>query len=281
MTRLRLLLVAALLPIAAPAAAQSGPEHEHWVNFPVRPVPFGPGERMSYEVSYGWAGTVGDGSLEVIGLDTIRNAPSYHLDLKLKGGMLFAKVDDHFQSWLDVEHLQSHRFDQNQHEISYKRHRIIDFHPDSGSWHQVSQRERDGETQVDTTTGPLATNRPLDDISFLYFARTLPLEVGVEYELDRYFKDEGNPVILRVLRKEKVKVPAGEFETIVVQPLIKTDGLFSEDGRAEVYFTDDEHRVLVQLKTKLSIGTLNLRLASWTPGTRLVTTGGEASEGTP
>lgn len=270
MTRLRTLLVAALLPIAAPAAAQTSPEHELWVDYPVRPVPFGPGERMSYKVSWGMAGEVGKSSLEVMGIDTIRNKPSYHLDLKLKGGVMFWKVDDHMQSWLDVEQLKSHRFDQNVHEVSYERHRILDFHPDSGIWRRQETNE----------SGPLATEMPLDDLSFLYFVRTLPLEVGVEYELDRYFKDDGNPVIVRVLRKETVKVPAGEFETIVVQPLIKTDGLFSEDGEAEVYFTNDEHRVLVQLKTKLSIGTLNLQLTSWTPGTRLIAAG-EPSEGTP
>lgn len=270
MTRLRTLVVAALLPIAAPAAAQTSPEHEHWVDFPVRPVPFGPGERMDFKVSWGLAGSVGESSLEVMGIDTIRDAPSYHLDFKLKGGLLFAKVDDHYQSWLDVGRLQSHRFDQNVDQMNYERHRILDFHPDSGIWRR----------QENDDSGPLATDSPLDDISFLYFVRTLPLEVGVEYELDRYYKDEGNPVIVRVLRKETVKVPAGEFETIVVQPLIKTDGLFSEGGRAEVYFSDDEHRVLVQMKTKFSIGTLNLQLKSWTPGTRLIPTG-EPSAGSP
>lgn len=271
MTRLRTLLAAALLPIAAPAAAQTSPEHELWVDFPVRPVPFGPGERLTYKVSFWMAGEVGESSLEVMGIDTIRNAPSYHLDLKLKGGFLFAKVDDHMQSWLDVGQLYSHRFDQNVHEVNYERHRILDFHPDSGIWRRQETDE----------SGPLATDLPLDDLSFLYFVRTLPLEVGVEYELDRYFKDEGNPVVVRVLRKETIEVPAGEFETIVVQPLIKTDGLFSEDGEAEVYFTDDEHRVLVQLNTKLSIGTLKLELKSWTPGTRLIPTGEPSSEGTP
>lgn len=273
MTRFQLFLAATLLPAATPvmpASAQSGEEHDHWVSFPVARVPFGPGERMNYRVSYGWAGGVGESSLEITRIDTIRGAPSYHIDFHLRGSVLFAKVNDHFQSWMDAERLQSHRFDQNQHEVNYKRHRILDFHTDSAIW----RREDNDEW------GPLATDRPLDDVSFLYFVRTLPLEVGVEYELDRYYKDEGNPVIVRVLRKETVKVPAGEFETVVVQPIIKTDGLFSEGGRAEVYFTDDEHRVVVQLKTKLSIGTLNLQLTSWTPGTRLVSTAGPA-DGAP
>jgi hypothetical protein len=62
-------------------------------------------------------------------------------------------------------------------------------------------------------------------------------------------------------------VPAGKFNTIVVQPIIKTRGLFSEGGRAEVYFTDDDRRILVQLKSKVKIlKSLDMTLDGYTPG---------------
>jgi hypothetical protein len=57
-------------------------------------------------------------------------------------------------------------------------------------------------------------------------------------------------------------VPAGEFDAIVVQPTIKTKGLFSEGGRAEVWFADDSTRAMLQMKSKLSIGSLSLHLRS-------------------
>ena len=103
--------------------------------------------------------------------------------------------------------------------------------------------------------------------------RTLPLEVGRTYEFRRYYKEAGNPVILKVLRRETIKVPAGTFNTIVVQPLIRTSGLFSDGGRAEVYFTDDDRRLIVLLKTKMSIGTLQLQLEQYTPGAELAASG--------
>ena len=68
--------------------------------------------------------------------------------------------------------------------------------------------------------GRLATALPLDDISFLYFVRTLPLEIGQTYTLPRYFKKEGNPVVIKVEGKRVVEVPAGTFNTIVVLSLI-------------------------------------------------------------
>ena len=97
--------------------------------------------------------------------------------------------------------------------------------------------------------------------------RKRPLEVGATYEFNRYFKDDGNPVTVKVLRREKVTVPAGTFNTVVVQPIIRTGGLFGEGGEAEVYFTDDWRRILVKMTSKVPvIGRLGLRLVSYESG---------------
>ena len=81
-----------------------------------------------------------------------------------------------------------------------------------------------------------------------------------DLEFDRYFRPDKNPVRVVVVRKERVKVPAGEFDAVVVRPVIKTSGIFGEGGRAEVWFTDDSTRTLVQLKSQLKFGSLNLYL---------------------
>jgi hypothetical protein len=259
----------ALLLGGLPADAQNAPPTTRWSGEAIAPVPFGVGERLEYDVKYGIAGTVGKGVLEVTGIDTIRGRPAYHLDFTLKGGVLFAKVDDRLQSWLDVSRLISHRFDQDQDEVGYERHRIIDFFPSRGVWERVDVEE----------SGELATDQPLDDVSFLYYVRTLPLEIGETYTIPRYWKDEGNPVTVKVLRRETVKLPAGTFTTLVVRPIIKTKGLFSEGGEAEVYFTDDDRRLLVQLKSKVSFGTLNLVLRAFREGMSL--TSGPAPDARP
>lgn len=255
---------------AAPAAGQTVLGRPAAADPPApafAPVPFGPGERLGYEVKLGVFGTVGQGAMEVVGVDTVRGRPSYHLRFDLEGKVLFARVDDRLQSWLDVQHLIARRFQQDQKEINFERHRIFDFLPEEGRYVRV---DREGG-------GDMATREPLDDVSFLYFVRTLPLEVGQTYTFDRYYKPDGNPVVLKVLRKEKVTVPAGTFNTVVVQPIIQTDGLFGEGGEAEVYFTDDEARLLVQMKSKVPvIGHLSLHLASYTPGRRLAAAGSGA-----
>lgn len=261
------LVLAAAGPLSAQSAdlvgvpVERAAEEEKSVEKPaVAAVPFGIGEHATYQVRVGLFGGVGNGSMEVTGVEDVRGHPSYNLRLTIKGGVPFYKVDTRFESWLDVDQLLSRRFEQDQKEGKFKRHRIFEFYPEERRWERAQTDE----------AGELPTDIPLDDVSFLYYVRTLPLEVGQTYTFPRYFRDKGNPVVLKVLRREKVKVPAGTFETVVVQPIIKTSGLFGEGGKAEVYFTDDDRRILVQMKSKMPVlRSLNLVLQSYVPGTKL------------
>lgn len=259
----RMTIAAMLLLPAVPAAVEA---QQHDVppassSRSVAAVPFGPGEKTVYRVTYGILGKRGNAWSEVLGTENVRGRRAYHLSFHLKGGALGMNIDDRQESWLDVERLFSHRFRQDLNQPRYERLRTLDFYPAEMVWRREEKTE----------SGPLATDRPLDDVSFLYWARTLPLEVGRTYEFNRYYKDEGNPVIIQVLRRERVKVPAGTFNTIVVKPLIRTSGMFSEGGEAEVYFSDDERRIVVLVKTSMIIGKLQLQLESYTPGESLST----------
>jgi len=106
---------------------------------------------------------------------------------------------------------------------------------------------------------------PLDDASFFYWIRTTPLELKKRYEYNRYFRPDRNPVTIRVLRRERIRVPAGEFDAIVIQPVIKSRGIFGESGHAEVWLSDDENHIMLQLKSGLKVGSLNLYLKSYRP----------------
>ena len=215
-------------------------------------VPFGFGERADYGVKYG-PFSVGRASTEVFKIDTLRSREVWHILFHVRGGVPGFRVDDRMESWMDTGTLASLRFRQDMNEGSHERERVFEIFPDSGVY-----REDQKEPQPTVTF-------PLDDGSFLFFVRTIPLEVGKEYSFDRYFRPDRNPVRIQVLRKETVRVPAGEFETIVIRPIIKARGVFSEGGRAEVWLTDDDRRLMVQLKTHMKLGSLSLFLRSYTP----------------
>lgn len=261
-----LALVASMFAVAPARAQLDGFTRDNGGTPAIHPVPFGLGERMEYEVKLSPFGSVGRGSMEVVDLDTIRGHITYNLRFDLEArAMLVASVDDRMESWLDISELIAHRFEQDQDELTFERHRILDFLTTEGTWVRS-----DLDPSIEGRTGPLATERPLDDVSFLYFARTLPLEVGETYTLERYWKEDGNPVVLKVLGKEEVTVPAGSFNTIVVRPIIQTDGLFGDGGKAKVYFTDDERRLLVKMESNVPVlGSLSLHLVSYTPGIKI------------
>jgi hypothetical protein len=63
-------------------------------------------------------------------------------------------------------------------------------------------------------------------------------------------------------------VPAGTFNAIVVQPRITTSRILSHKGHAEVWLADDSTHMMLQLKSSLSFGSLNLYLARYSLGDR-------------
>ncbi|MES2522020.1 MAG: DUF3108 domain-containing protein [Gemmatimonadota bacterium] len=255
------LVAAGLFMVAAvgTAFAQTQTGGESAVAVPLPPnaakVPFGVGEKLGYEVKFGSL-KVGSGSMEVRDVVDVRGRPAWHAVFAYSGSMAFVKVNDTHETWFDVETLSSRRFHQNIDNPGYDRQRRFEIFPERGMFKENDKPEEP------------TVQAPLDDASFLYFVRTLNLEVGKTYEYARYFKAQGNPVRIRVLRRETVKVPAGEFKTVVLQPTFKSKGLFSENGKAEVYITDDDRRLMVQIKSKLSIGSINLYLKSYTAGTK-------------
>lgn len=217
--------------------------------------PFGVGEKLTFDVRFGSI-KVGTSTMEVREITHIRGRAAYKTYFSVQGGTFFYKVDNVLQSWIDTETLSSLRFVQRLDEGSRERERHFEIYPDRSVYVEVTKSP---------TEHPSVSN-PLDDGSFLYFIRTIPLEVGRTYEFNRYFRPDRNPVKVRVLRRERIVVPAGTFNAIVLQPTIKSKGVFAEGGQAELWLSDDDRRMVLQLKTKVAFGSLNLFLRSFTPG---------------
>jgi hypothetical protein len=209
--------------------------------------PFMVGERLTYNAKVNFL-HVGTGTMTVVGIDTIRGHAAFHTSFDVHGRMLFYSVNDHYESWFDTTTLVSMRYKQSIDEGTYERERTYEIFPERQTFSENGKPEEKGVSQ------------PLDDGSFIYFVRTLDLGLGQSYEFNRYFKPDRNPVKLEVLRKERIRVPAGEFDAIVVRPAIKSKGIFSADSKAEIWFSDDSLRLMLRMKSGLPFGTLQLEL---------------------
>jgi hypothetical protein len=234
------------------------------------PVPFAPGERAEYKVKLGWL-NAGQAHLAVAGVEDVRGSETYRIEMDIKGGIPGCRVDDVMRSWLSTENLASLRFIKDIHECKYDPPlRQWEIHPEQRTWERTDGGENGRSTSV----------LPLDELAFIYFIRTLPsLNVGETLTFDRYFKEDGNPVVIQVLRKERRKEDAGTYNTVVVRPIIKTSQLFSQ-GKAELYFTDDAARHLVYMHVEMPVvGSLTLHLQKLMEGTPITASASSRAPG--
>jgi hypothetical protein len=227
--------------VTATAAAVPAPVRES-VAFPI-------GERLRYSAKYG-PFSVGEATMEVAGLDTIRGVETVRFRFHIKGGALWYHLDQVLESWVGRADFRSRRYINDSEERGRKRHNSYEIFPDSGFYR---------EEGVDTAKATVPD--PLDDAAFLYWVRTVPLEVGKRYEFQRYFRPDRNPVIIVVEKKERISVAGRKFNAIVIRPIIpKGRGIFAEQAQAHMWLSDDDQRLMLALQSNFSFGTVTLKL---------------------
>lgn len=158
-------------------------------------------------------------------------------------------VRDTVVSLIDSRGIYPLRFDKRLHEGSYRAHISAVY---------------DQEKHTLATQDTLLSIEPFthDVLSAFYFIRTQTLAVGASFDLAAVSgKKKYN---LRVLchRREKVTVPAGEFQTLVVEPILKDDGLFKAKGKLIIWLTDDRKHMPVKMQSKIPVGSIKAELVS-------------------
>ena len=228
---------------ASPAMTQSPPGAHSY--------PFRVGETFEYVGKLGLL-TLGSASMSVTGLDTVRGVETFVFRFALKASTIVFKMDDVMLSWASTADLNSRRFHTDFDEGGEIRRRYYEIYPDSAMFTERVRSER-GVSVPD----------PLDDAAFFYFVRTLPLEVGRTYSFDRYFRKNKNPVTIEVQKRESCDLPNDQKATcLVLHPVVNADrnGMFSPRADAQIWLTDDSRRIIAQVRSRLSFGTVTLRL---------------------
>ncbi|MHC1698173.1 MAG: DUF3108 domain-containing protein [Geobacteraceae bacterium] len=104
----------------------------------------------------------------------------------------------------------------------------------------------------------------LDTLSSFYFVRTLKLEIGKSVFLTILDNTKTWNVEVQVLRKEKLKTSLGTFNTIVIKPLMQSEGIIDRKGDMLIWLTDDSRLLPVKMKTKVKIGSVTATLVGGT-----------------
>jgi hypothetical protein len=102
-----------------------------------------------------------------------------------------------------------------------------------------------------------------DVISAFYYLRRQPLEIGRPVQISMFDSNKFLNTEVRVLRRDRVEQGDGRsVASIVVEPMLNSEGLFKKEGEILIWLTDDERRLPVRMETKLKIGRVTAELKS-------------------
>jgi hypothetical protein len=144
------------------------------------------------------------------------------------------------------------------HEGRHRRDKATYFNirPDNETQHIIYNNKLDNETVEFNFERPA-----FDPLSGLYEIRKRQLEVGRSEFIDIFDSKKLWSVEVQVLRKERITTPVGKFNTIVIKPIMQSEGIFMKKGDIYIWLTEDERKIPVMIKSKVKIGSFVAKLA--------------------
>jgi hypothetical protein len=216
---------------------------------------FKEGERLVFDVGYSFI-TAGEAVMSVPRVDTLFGRPAYQVLFTVNSTKAFSwiyKVDDRYETYLDIQGMFPWHFTQRVREGSYSR--------DFEAWFD----QINNIAYADNKQYPIPPYVH-DAVSAFYFVRTLDYSksrVGEKIILQNFFKDTTYVLSVKFLGRQRIEVDAGTFDCIIVEPLMREGGLFKSEGRVLIWLTDDERKIPVKVSTKVVIGSIESELREY------------------
>jgi hypothetical protein len=246
------------LGVATPSAhAQSALLRDALVHdFVPGRLPFPMGEVLDYRVNVSLGGNIGHGQMRVEGPVLERGVTTWKLISEMKARRAFVRATDRTTSWIDPVRFASTRFEKVERHPLSSGHERIEIDMAGGTW-----REGQGEAH------PLGSRLPLDELSFLYFLRTIPLDREGSYNFNRHFDEARNPTLVSVGGEEVVETPMGSFTTRVVVMHVKNPKVYKGVGLIKLNIDQSNCRLPVRIVSRMPIvGTTTLTLTGRSVG---------------
>ena len=216
------------------------------------------GEHLVFSIDYGFV-NAGTATMSVLDTVTVNGGQCYHIRTTAISNRFissFYEVRDRVESFIDVDGLFSRRLEKHIREGKYESDRIVDFYHDR-------LLALNTQNKYPSTEIPLYVQ---DILSVLYYIRTFPLEVKKTTAIEVYADGKVYPLDVIVHKRERIKVPAGTFNTLLVEPKLKSEGLFRQKGKLLVWLTDDERKMPVKMTSEIVIGSIGTNLESYKQG---------------
>ena len=185
--------------------------------------------------------------------------PAFHIVSEARSIPFFDRVyrvRDVNESWVNARTLESLGYLKRLREGNFFRDEWVLYDYPSKKF-LAKTINREGQFKYEA--GPIP-GQVQDILSSLYLVRSKDLKVGTEVVLDVNTKQNW-PLVIKVLRKKRVQVPAGTFNTLEIEPFLRDEGIFIQKGkRLQVWVTDDDRKIPVRLSVEVVFGNITASL---------------------
>lgn len=214
-----------------------------------KPFPFAVGEKFTFDIT--WMGiSAATATLEVFQKTKYKDNEVYHIVSTARSSNFistFYPVEDKVETFIDAKGVFSYLMKVRQREGRYKSDKEIEFDQMN---HKAYYRKAGSKEEVFDIPPKIQ-----DALSCFYYFRTLDnIEVGKSVFIETFESKKTWQLEVQALGREKIKTPAGEFNTILIKPLLKFKGIFINKGDVYLWVTDDYRKIPVQMKSKVIIG---------------------------
>src|SRR4029077_10632050 len=181
------------------------------------PAAFREGEDLTFAIKWGVI-KGGYSSLKVQDMETIDGRQTYHVVAEAHSTGLvntMYHVNDRNEAWLEPQTPSTLRYARKIHEGKYRVEEEVVLNQTAHTFHQ--RHYRIDKNRTEEKNGVIPPN-VLDVLGSFYYVRTLPLEVGKSFTMDVHSEDTVYPLVVKVKRRQTVRVKAGKFDCFVVEP---------------------------------------------------------------
>ncbi len=148
--------------------------------------------------------------------------------------------------------MQSTLFTANQQERKYKSSKEAVF---LYKENKVKYTKKGKTTFFDVPAGYLNV------IDAFYLTRLHPPTMENPISIPVFDSEKKYDVTVKLLKKEKIRAPWGKrVNCLVIQPELKTEGVFTSVGTIKIWLTDDEKRIPLKITAKIKIGRIVMLL---------------------
>lgn len=245
----RILPVLAILLALAPLPASSAD------NAPAKkPFPFH-GEQMKFEVGWEFV-NAGTATMHF----SNKGESGYRIDTDARTNTffdMFKKVRDAITSegvFVDNKP-QSTLFELDQNERGHYAHKKTEF-----LWQQnkVNYSLNDKTDSYDVPAGHLNV------MDAFFLTRTLPVREGEVIKIPVFDSRKLYEIEVTLVKREKVSAPWGDnVDCLVIEPKLKSEGIFTSVGTMLIWVTDDALRIPLKMTAKIKIGRIIARLTDY------------------